>query len=176
MIRLGHVTKKNCWNLNKKSANIINVSMTVYFSKKIQSALKLRIEENTSNTNLIPVEHIFDILAFYQKNYTDYCAQCGPKIRLLFDLLVGFGYESACPLKQIDENTIEFSGPASNIVLIYDKIMKCKHIKVECNKTREEIMDARKMITDPYYRTILESGCSIEKDTSDIKVQFHKLG
>lgn len=152
--------------------NNIRVSIKEGWSQPLQPIITV----HDSNTNLIPVEHIFDILAFYQKNYTDYCAQCGPKIRLLFDLLVGFGYESACPLKQIDENTIEFSGPASNIILIYDKIMKCKHIKVECNKTREEIMDSRKMITDPYYRTILESGCSIEKDTSDIKVQFHKLG
>ena len=119
---------------------------------------------------------MFDILAFYQKNYTEYCAQCGPKIRLLFDLLVGYGYESACPLKQIDENTIEFTGPATNILLIYNKIMGCKHIKVECDKTREEIEDSKKMVLDPYYRTILEEGCSIEKDQSDITVRFHKLG
>ena len=157
--------------------------MTSGFMNNIRESIKEGWEQplqpiitvHDSNTNLIPVEKVFDILKFYQVHYTDYCAKIGPKIKLLFDLLVGYGYESACQLKQLDDDTIEFTGSASNIILLYDKIMNCPKLVVECDKTRDEIINSKNMINDPYYRTILENGCSIIKDISEITVRFHRL-
>lgn len=50
---------------------------------------------------------------FYNKYYTAFCAGINPPgIYLLFDLLAGYSYELASPLKQIDDDTIEFKGSA----------------------------------------------------------------
>ena len=132
------------------------------------------MNKTDSNTNYVPVSKIFDIRKFYDVNYTDHCATIGPKIRLLFDLLAGASYETAKEMKQIDEDTIEFSGDAYSLLKIYDKIMSCKEIMPECSMTRDEIISNMQPVTDPYYRFILEGGCNMTKDVSKIKVRFHR--
>ena len=128
-----------------------------------------------SNTNYVPVEKIFDIRGFYDEHYTKYCSTIGPGIFLLFDLLAGYSYETAKEMKQIDKNTIEFSGDAFSLLKIYDKIMNCSDLKVECSMTREELEGQKKMITDPMDRFIRESGCNMTKDVSSVKIRFHRL-
>lgn len=132
------------------------------------------ITVHDSNTNYVPVDKIFEIRKFYDVNYTDHCATVGPGIRLLFDLLAGCSYDNAKDMKQIDPNTIEFTGDAFSILEIYDKLMACKKISVSCDKTRDEIEGSIQFITDPYYRFILEGGCNMTKDISNITVRFHK--
>jgi hypothetical protein len=139
-----------------------------------EQPLQPLITVHDSNTNYVPVEKIFEIRKFYDVNYTDHCATIGPKIRLLFDLLAGYSYETAKELKQIDDNTIEFTGDAYSLLKIYDKIMACKKINVVCDKTREEIEGSIQFVTDPYYRFILEGGCNMTKDISKITVKFMK--
>lgn len=46
-----------------------------------------------SNTNYVPISKVFEIRKFYDENYTKYCASFGPRIMLLFDLLLGVSYE-----------------------------------------------------------------------------------
>jgi len=131
------------------------------------------ITVHDSNTNLLPTEMIFDIRKFYDTNYTEYCASFGPKIRLLFDLLAGDRYESACGMSQIDEDTIEFKGSADSLIRIYDKIMGCPKLKVSCSMKREELIP--NYITDPMLRFIDENGTSIVKDKSSYSIQFRRL-
>lgn len=133
------------------------------------------MNKTDSNTNYVPVEKIFEIRKFYDKNYTDHCATVGPKIRLLFDLLAGYSYETAKELKQMDDNNIEFTGDAYSLLKIYDKIMNCKKINVVCDKTREEIVNSMQLVDDPYYRFILEGGGNMTKDISNITIRFTKL-
>ena len=128
-----------------------------------------------SNTNYIPVEKIFEIRKFYDKNYTEYCAGIGPKIVLLFDLLAGYSYETAKELKTINQNTIQFNGDAFSILKIYDKIMGCPDLRVECSMTRDEIIGSMQLIQHPIDRFIRENGCNMTKDISNIKVEFKKL-
>ena len=128
-----------------------------------------------SNTNYIPVSRIYDIRKFYDVNFTDFCAGVGPKIRLLFDLLAGYSYERASTLKQIDENTIEFTGTSYQVIGLYDKIMNCKNQKSECNKTREEILSVAQFVKNPIKRFILENGCNMIKDLSNITVRFRRI-
>ena len=128
-----------------------------------------------SNTNYVPVSKIFDILGFYKEHYTKYCSGIGPGIMLLFDLLSGYSYETAKEMKQIDQDTIEYNGDAYSILKIYDKIMNCPELTVECDKTREEIESQIKMVTDPYDRFIRAEGCNMVKDESTVKVQFHRV-
>ena len=45
-------------------------------------------------------------------------------------------------MKQLDEDTIEFTGDAYSILKIYDLIMGCEEIGPECDKTREEIANS----------------------------------
>lgn len=90
-------------------------------------------------------------------------------------MLAGYSYETAKELKQIDDNTIEFTGDAYSLLKIYDKIMACKKINVVCDKTREEIERSIQFVTDPYYRFILEGGCNMTKDTSKITIKFTKF-
>ena len=126
-----------------------------------------------SNTNYVPISKIFDIRKFYDINYTDYCSSFGPRIKLLFDLLSGVSYEKACPMKQIDENTIEYKGSAYSLLAIYDRIMNCKDLKVECNVSRDSLVP--KWITNPMDRFIRENGTSIVKDISKYTIQFKRL-
>ena len=133
------------------------------------------VDKSDSNTNYIPVSKIYDIRKFYDVNFTDFCAGIGPKIKLLFDLLVGYSYERASTLKQIDEDTLEFTGPSYQIIGLYDKIMNCKDQKSECNKTREEILSAAQFVNNPIKRFIIERGCSMVKDLSKITVRFRRI-
>jgi hypothetical protein len=138
-----------------------------------QHALQPIIVVHDSNTNYVPVDAIFDIRNFYDTHYTEYCHNIGPGIYLLFDLLVGYSYELADTLVQVDPNTIEFSGSAYSILKLYDKLMQCS-FPVECNMSREDIENSIKFCTDPYDRFIREEGCNMVKDLSKITVQFHR--
>jgi hypothetical protein len=111
---------------------------------------------------------------FYDTYYTSYCAGYGPKIKLLFDLLAGDAYERAMPMKMIDDNTIEFSGNAYSMIKMYDKIMNCPDLKVECNVKREDLVP--KWVTHPIDRFIKEKGTNIVKDLSSYTVQFRRIG
>ena len=126
-----------------------------------------------SNTNFLPISMVFDIRKFYDTYYTEYCESFGPKIKLLFDLLSGVSYEKACPMKQIDQDTIEFRGNAYSLIDIYDRIMNCKDFIVECNINREELIP--KFIEDPIDRFIKENGTCIVKDISKYTIQFHRI-
>ena len=88
---------------------------------------------------------------------------------------MGYSYETAKELKQIDKDTIEFKGDAYSILKIYDKIMGCRSLNVQCNVTRDEIASQMKLVEDPYQRFILEEGCNMTKDLSEIMVQFHRI-
>ena len=127
-----------------------------------------------SNTNYVPVSKIFEIRKFYDTYYTDFCAGFGPKIKLLFDLLAGDAYERAMPMKMIDDNTIEFTGNAYSMVRMYDKIMGCKDLKVECSVRREDLIP--KFVQNPIDRFIKEKGTNIVKDLSSYTVQFKRIG
>lgn len=139
-----------------------------------KNPLQPLIVVHDSNTNYVPVSKIFDIFPFYKQHYTEYCAGVGPGIRLLFDLLAGFSYETAKEMKQLDRDTIEFTGDAYSILKIYDLIMGCEEIGPECDKTREEIANSMKLIEDPLDRFIRENGCNMTKDISSVTVRFHR--
>lgn len=93
---------------------------------------------------------------------------------LLFDLLSGGSYESAKEMKQIDPDTIEYTGDATSLLKIYDKIMGCAELNATCSMTREELESEVKLVTDPYDRFIRESGCNLIKDESSVTVRFHR--
>lgn len=139
-------------------------------NQKWNNALIPIITVHDSNTNLVPVEKIFDIRKFYDIHYTDYCASFGPKIKLLFDLNVGTAYEKAMGMKNIDENTIEFTGSAYSIIDIYDKLMNRKNLNVSCNLTRDQIIP--NFVNHPIQRFIMEKGTCIIKDISKYTVRF----
>lgn len=127
-----------------------------------------------SNTNYVDISKIFSISEYYKINYTDYCKGITPHISLLFDLNLGISYESAMGLKQIDNNTIEFSGSAYQLLGLYDKLMKHKDlIKVECSVKREDLVP--QFVTNPIERFIIENGTSMIKDLSKYTIQFKKL-
>lgn len=132
------------------------------------------ITVHDSNTNMVPIEFLFEARPYYDKNYTGYCHEIGPGIYLLFDLLAGDSYERAMTLTQIDQNTIEFTGSSYQMIHMYDKIMGCRRINPSCNMTREEIMNAAKFVKSPYQKFILEEGCNMVKDLSSITVRFHR--
>ena len=126
-----------------------------------------------SNTNYVPVEKLFEISKFYDKYFTEYCASYGPKIVLLFDLLAGTGYESAMPMKVIDDNTIEFTGSAYQLTSLYERLMDCPDIQVQVDKSKEELVPM--WIEDPVQRFLMEKGTCVWKDVSSYTVQFKKL-
>ena len=77
-------------------------------------------------------------------------------------------------MKMIDENTIEFTGNAYSMVKMYDKIMNCKDLKVECNMRREDLVP--QFVQHPIDRFIREKGTNIVKDLSSYTVQFKRVG
>jgi hypothetical protein len=151
--------------------NDIRVSLQEGWKKPLQPLIVV----HDSNTSYLDVSKIYDINRFYDENFTEYCASVGPKIRLLFDLLVGYSYERATTLKTIDKDTIEFTGSAYQIIGLYDKIMSCTDTISECDKTREEIIESAEFVDDCIKRFILENGCNMVKDLSNITVRFHRV-
>jgi DNA polymerase I-like protein with 3'-5' exonuclease and polymerase domains len=143
------------------------------FEDEWELPLQPIIVVHDSNTNYVPVDHLFEISEFYDKYFTEYCASYGPKIVLLFDLLAGTGYESAMPMKVIDKSTLEFSGSAYQILSLYDRLMNSPDIKVEANMKREDLVN--NWIEDPVQRFIMEKGVCVWKDTSNYTIQFHKI-
>lgn len=127
-----------------------------------------------SNTNYVRLDRIFSISKYYKTNFTEYCKGITPHISLLFDLNCGISYERATELKQIDEDTIEFSGSAYQLLSLYDKLMNHKDlIQIECNVKREDLIP--QFVTNPIERFILEKGTSMIKDLSKYTIQFHKV-
>ena len=78
-------------------------------------------------------------------------------------------------MKQIDPDTIEFTGDAYSILKIYDKIMNCKKLNVVCDKTREWLEGEQIMIEHPMDRFIREEGANMTKDISKVTVRFHRI-
>ena len=150
--------------------NNIRESLRENWNKPLQPIIVV----HDSNTNYVDVAKIFEIRKFYDTYYTEFCASFGPKIRLLFDLLAGDAYERAMEMKMIDDNTIEFTGNAYSMVKMYDKIMNCPTLKVQCDTKREDLIP--KWVTDPIDRFIKEKGTNIIKDLSSYTVRFTKVG
>ena len=92
---------------------------------------------------------------------------------MLFDLLAGTAYESAMPMKTIDDNTIEFTGSAYSMIRMYNKIMNCKELNVECSVKPEDLVP--NWVVDPILRFIMEKRTCLRKDISSYTVQFRKL-
>lgn len=149
--------------------NDIRVSIQEGWSTQLQPIITV----HDSNTCLLPTEKIFEIRRFYDKNFTDFCAGFGPKIKLLFDLLSGTAYEAATEMKTIDDNTIEFSGPADSLLRTYDKIMNCPKMVVECSMKREDLIP--KYEEDAMLRFIKEKGTCMTMDESKYKIQFKRI-
>lgn len=143
-----------------------------------EHALQPIIVVHDSNTNYMPSNYVFDIFNYYTEHYTKYCKEIsingGQGITLLYDLLCGYSYERACTLKQIDKDTVEFSGSSYQLVKLYDKIMACQELEPTCSMTREDIVSASSPVKSPYLRFVIEGGCSMVKDTSKLTIQFHR--
>lgn len=77
-------------------------------------------------------------------------------------------------MKQIDQQTIEFSGSAYSLIGIYDRIMGCHDIKVECSLKREDLIPS--FVINPIDRFIKENGTCLVKDLSSYTIQFKKVG
>lgn len=141
-----------------------------------------------SSTSAFPVSKVFEIRKYYDTNFTDYCASIGPRIKLLFDLLEGNSYESACEVKQKQDNTLEFKGSAKTLLPIYDKIMRCPElvvnaILVEKDKDGNAVSEqplTRDMlkpnyINSPMERFIDQEGTCVVLDKSEYSIKFIKL-
>lgn len=76
-------------------------------------------------------------------------------------------------MKALDDNTIQFSGSAYSMRKIYEKIMRCPNLQVECDTKYEDLVS--NWVTDPIDRFIKEKGTNIIKDTSSYTVTFRKL-
>lgn len=76
-------------------------------------------------------------------------------------------------MKAIDDNTIQFSGSAYSMRKIYEKIMNCRSLQVECDTKYEDLVS--EWVTNPIDRFIQEKGTCIIKDTSKYTVTFKKI-
>ena len=130
------------------------------------------ITVHDSNTGSIPCHKLWGIKKYYDKNFTEHCKNY-TGIMLLFDLMVGSGYESACEFKQISDDVIELSGNAHSIQMIIDRMNEDPELRFTTNIPREEIVP--NYVEDAMVRFIKEGGCSMVKDESKYKVQFTKL-
>lgn len=76
-------------------------------------------------------------------------------------------------MKALDDHTIQFTGNAYSLRKIYEKIMNCKALNVECDTKYEDLVP--EWVTDPIDRFIREKGTNIIKDLSSYTVTFKKL-
>ena len=130
------------------------------------------IRFSSGNTNYFPIDKLFYIKSFYDKNFTEFCEnQC--HVPFLFDLLVGSTYQDACTLTQIDENTIELNGNAFSINKILSKIDNESSLKIKTDIDRNNIIP--EYIVNPIQRFIIEKGTSVIMDISNYTVKLTKL-
>lgn len=155
-----------------------SVAMTASFynvmrqAKKEGFTIKSIITVHDSCTSYIPVEKLWSILDFCKRNFTDWCYdKIG--IKLVFDMLVGTTYQDACDMKQIDENTISFSGNAHSILKIMDKLDEVpEKVRYHTDIPREQIIP--NYVEDAIERFVKEKGTSFVKDESYYTVTFYK--
>ena len=141
-------------------------------AKKEGFILEPIIVVHDSNTNYFPIDKLFYIKSFYDKNFTEFCEnQC--HVPFLFDLLVGSTYQDACTLTQIDENTIELNGNAFSINKILSKIDNESSLKIKTDIDRNNIIP--EYIVNPIQRFIIEKGTSVIMDISNYTVKLTKL-
>lgn len=95
-------------------------------------------------------------------------------LKVRSNLLSGVSYERACPMKQIDQDTIEFTGSAYSLIGIYNRIMECEDLGiVECSMKRDDLIPD--FVVNPIDRFIRECGTCIVKDLSSYTIQFHRI-
>jgi len=92
---------------------------------------------------------------------------------LLFDLMIGVGYNSVAKLSPIDERTVELTGTARALKMIANSMDECKDLVYETNIPVESLKE--NYIIDPIDRFIREKGCSMVLDTSEYTLRFRKL-
>lgn len=143
-------------------------------AKKEGWTLTSFITVHDSNTCDFEADKLWDMRAFYDKNFTDYCYEM-TGIKLLFDILIGVTYQDACEAKQIDKDTVELVGNARSHLMILDELDKCsvRGLKYEISVPRESIIPA--YVEDPMDRFMREKGCSMIMDTSKYKIQYKRL-
>lgn len=141
-------------------------------AKKEGFVLEPIIVVHDSNTNYFPINKLFELKPFYDKNFTEFCRhQCG--VPFLFDTLVGTNYNDAVELTQIDDKTIKLKGACDALNQILDKIEFESNLKVSCDKTREEIKSD--FITNPIERFIKADGTSVVMDRNKSEIILTKL-
>ena len=126
-----------------------------------------------SNTTYVPIDHIFELRAAYDKNFTGYCSE-RIECPFLFDLFLGAAYQSAAEVKQIDPDTLEMTASAHIINGILNKIDNESHLIVETSIPRDQIIP--RYIENRFERFILEGGCSVIMDKSEYTVQIKRVG
>ena len=127
-----------------------------------------------SSCSSIPVEKLFELRPFLDKNYTEYCLGLANHICLLFDLLQGDDYDKAIPVFQKASNVLEYKGSATALLPIYDKIMGCKSYSVRSSLSRDQLVP--QMVKSPMARFIDQKGTCISLDKSEYTIQFEKIG
>ena len=141
-------------------------------AKKEGFVLEPIIVVHDSNTNYFPINKLFELKPFYDKNFTEFCRhQCG--VPFLFDTLIGTNYNDAVELTQIDDKTIKLKGACDALNQILDKIEFESNLKVSCDKTREEIKSD--FITNPIERFIKADGTSVVMDRNKSEIILTKL-
>jgi hypothetical protein len=156
----------------------------IRMAKKEGFVLEPIIVVHDSNTNYFPVDKLWDIKGFYDKNFTEFCRDaCG--VPFLFDLLIGSNYEDAVGFNQLDDITISMSGNGKSILQILDKLdnesnikykilsVKDKNSKIDLNPIKESIV--MNTIDNPIERFIRENGTNIFMDLSKYEVVLEKL-
>lgn len=95
--------------------------------------------------------------------------------QIKLNLLSGVSYEKACPMKQIDKDTIEFTGSAYSLIEIYDRIIGCPDLigRVKCSVRREDLIP--NFVTNPIDRFIRECGTCMVKDNSTYTIRFKRV-
>lgn len=124
-----------------------------------------------SNTTNFPVEKLFEIRPFFDKNFTDFCYE-KTGIKLLFDILIGVTYQDAAEMTQISDTEIILKGNARTLLMIVDRL-KNSTLSVEYSMNPDDLIP--NYIEDPMQRFIKEKGCSMVMDTSKYKLGIKKL-
>ena len=130
------------------------------------------ITVHDSNTSDFPVEKLFEIRPFFDKNFTDFCYD-KTGIKLLFDILVGVTYQDSAEMKQISDTEIELKGNGRTLQMIIEVIEASDKIKCEYSIPPSDIQPS--YVEHPIDRFIREKGCSMVMDTSFYKLRIKKI-
>lgn len=158
---------------NYSAVSLANGFNNVQIRAKEEGILaKNVIVVHDSCENYVSINHLFEILEFYNQEFMEFCYK-HYGIRFMFDLEIGTDYANMLVLHQESPTEISLSGSGSTLREMLRRIFEESDLQVEVD-TPYEALEPH-WIEDSIERFVSDRQCCMVKDTSKYTVKLRKI-